>query len=80
VREPDDFALWAENERTLQVFIGLRHQWSILQQGVQGLRQEAIESALRMRRIPLRERETMLDDLLIMADAAIEIMKRSDDG
>ena len=80
VREPDDFELWRENERTLQVFIGLRSQWSIVQQGIQGLRQEAIESALRVRRIPTRERETMLDDLLAMSDAAVEIMNGSHDG
>jgi len=35
---------------------------------------------MRTRRIPPRERETMLDDLLVMADAALEIMNGERDG
>ncbi len=42
----------------------------------QGVRQEAIESALRMRGVPRRDREHMLDELLLMSDAASAILNQ----
>jgi hypothetical protein len=75
-REP--FEIWPENERTLRTFLGLRRQWSVVANAGglywQGIRQEAIESALRTRRVPTRDRECMLDELLQMSNAAAAIL------
>ncbi len=72
--------MWPENARTLEHFIRLRKQWSVLVgYGVvhhQGLRAEAIESVLRVASVPPRERETVMDDLLAMSDAAAEVLNR----
>ncbi len=74
------FEIWPENVRTVELFIHLRSQWQVVagMGGVwhQGLRQEAIESVLRVCRIPAQEREAMMDDLLAMSDAAAEILNR----
>ena len=77
---PRLFEVWADNWRTVQCFIRLRRQWSVVASGMaiyhQGIRVEAIESVLRTARVPAAEQEEVMDDLLMMSDVAAEIYNK----
>lgn len=50
--EPETTGIWPENLYAFNVFYSLRTQWNVGMAGVIGLRNESLEFALRMERVP----------------------------
>jgi hypothetical protein len=77
----DAFEVWEDNWTSFVFFLDYASsQWNVgiglSQPAYFGLRYEAIESAMRMRRIKPSERPTLLADLVVMERAAIPILNK----
>lgn len=74
----DFFEVWPENAATVEIFLGLRTQWSVIAGmggvHVQGLRYADVRADLRERR--LKHRARVYQDLKLMEAAALEVMNR----
>lgn len=74
----DDFEVFEDNWQTLLFFLKLGTQWNVLS-GMSsshrlGLNYPAVESLMRLKRIPLAERETLFNSITMMEHAALEYL------
>lgn len=71
----DDFVIeqWPDTEPAISLFIQLRTQWRMGFSGPIGLDYSAIESVMRLRRVPAADRGGLLDDLRLMEDEALRV-------
>jgi len=80
VHEDEVFEVWPENWQASQIFLRCGRAWDIVigpgGAFYQGVRPESVESVMRVSHIPPREREALLDDVLVMAAAAAEVLNR----
>jgi len=76
--DDDDFAIWPENWQTVRVFISLSRCWRHDGMSGQflGIPRVDIESALAMFNIRPTKKRALLDNLLMMESAALEVMNR----
>ncbi len=76
--EADAFEIWPENAGTLEIFLSLRTQWSVVAGmggiHIQGFRYADVVADLRERRIKHRAR--VYEDLKLMEAAALEVLNR----
>ena len=77
--DDDVCIIWPENEQTWQVFCALGHCWRSDTMSGQclGLDRPAIESTLRLMQIKRKKHQRIFEDLLVMEDAALEILNRA---
>lgn len=66
------FEVWPENWPALLLFMDVQTQWNTDSGAFVGLRYEAVEAVMRIRR--MKDRDALLDDLRVMEYAALEVM------
>jgi hypothetical protein len=75
----EDFAVWPENVRTLQLFLACSTQWRYgATGGVIGLDYSGVEALLRLRGV--RHRRRVFTDLQVMEMAALPLLNEQKDG
>ena len=67
--------IWPDQVPTVNLFSAVLTQWRMGPTGPTGLDYQAVESVMRMRMIPAKERGPLLDDLRIMERAALTAMR-----
>lgn len=74
----DDFAVWPENWQTVRIFLSLSRCWR--QDGMSGhflcLPRADIESTLKMWNIRHTHQRRILENLVLMEGAALEVLSR----
>lgn len=77
-QENEYFAIWPENWKTLQIFLSLSNRWSVdgLSGRIAGIPRADIESTLNMSRIRPTKRREILQNLIAMESAALEVLNR----
>ncbi len=72
----DEFELWPEHVPAVELFYAVQTQWRVLPSGhFQGLDYPAVESLMRMRRYPVKQRAALLAELQIMELAALAVWR-----
>lgn len=81
--EQEKFPVYADNWAVAVMFLELRTQWNHVS-GMRvvptGLRYEAVEATMRMRRVPPRQRGAMLDALRLMEAAYLKTVREEMDS
>lgn len=76
----DVFYVHADNWDAVTLFRRMRTQWTIVVGfGVakyEGINYTALESGMRMMRIPVKNRDQMWNDICIMENAALEVLNK----
>ena len=77
--DDDVCIIWPENKQTWNVFCALNRCWRIDAMSGQmlGLDRPAIESTLRLMKIKRKKHQRIFGDLLVMEDAALEVLNRA---
>lgn len=71
--DDEEFAVWSDNERSLNAFLAVRRMWRHAPMGgVLGLDRPSVESELRMRKIKVDA--ALLDDLDAIEGGALEVL------
>lgn len=76
----DAFGVWPENAASVELFCRCATQWNVVA-GMAGLvhiglRYEAVEPVMRMRRA--KDRAALFDDLQVMEGAALAVLNAND--
>lgn len=81
--EQEKFPVYPDNWRVAVLFLELRTQWTYVS-GMRivpmGLRYEAVEAMMRVRRVPVRERGPVLDALRLMEAAFLKTAREEMDS
>lgn len=72
VEETEEFELWPENERPLEIFLSLQTQWRFGPAGATGLDYAGVAWALRMMRV--KSTPELFDQIRLMERAALDCM------
>ncbi|MDE2388923.1 MAG: DUF1799 domain-containing protein [Betaproteobacteria bacterium] len=77
-RDDEYFAIWPENWKTMQIFLSLGSRLAVdgLSGRINGIPRADIESTLNMSGIRPTKRREMLQSLLAMESAALEVLNR----
>ncbi|MBL8500045.1 MAG: DUF1799 domain-containing protein [Nitrosomonas sp.] len=77
-QEDEYFAVWPENWKTLQIFLSLGNSFAVdgLSGRFSGIPRSDIESTLTMHNIRPTKRRSILQDLIAMESAALEVLNR----
>ena len=67
--------IWPDQVAVVNLFSASLTQWRMGPAGPIGLDYSAVESIMRMRKVPARDRSAMLDDIRIMERAALAAMR-----
>ena len=67
--------IWPDQVEVVNLFSAVLTQWRVGPTGPVGLDYAGVESVMRMRRVPAKERGQMLDDLRIMERAALAAIR-----
>ena len=67
--------IWPDQVEVVNLFSSVLTQWRMGPTGPVGLDYSAVETVMRMRMIPARERGPLFDDLRIMERAALTAMR-----
>ncbi len=74
----EDFAVWPENWQTVRIFLSLSRCWR--QDGMSGqffgIPRADIESTLTMWNVRRTQKRAILDNLVVMEGAALEVLNR----
>lgn len=73
---PTGVEIWAENERSVDVFISMGTQWRVGMAGATGLDYGPLPFVMRTQGIKRSDWTTILDDIRVMEMAALEEMHR----
>ena len=71
-----EIELWPDTEPAVSLFIELRTQWRMGFSGPIGLDYSAVESVMRIHRVPAAKRSGLLDDLRVMEDEALCVLAK----
>jgi len=69
--------VWLDNLRAVNVFIAASTQWRTGATGPVGLDYTAIEAVMRMLCVSRKDRGPTLDDVRVLEDCALEVMRQA---
>lgn len=78
----EDFHVWPENWDSVTFFLGLYSQWRTTS-GMDrmrrtGLDYTAVESTMRIKGIPRKDRAALFDDICVMEEAVLEVWNKQE--
>lgn len=69
--------IWPDNLDATNVFIAMATQWRVGFSGAVGLDYAALPSVLDLMAVPKKSRAEIFENLRVMEDAALEVMRES---
>jgi len=69
--------VWPDNLQAVNVFIAASTQWRTSHSGPVGLDYTALEAVMRMLCIARKDRGPTLDDVRVLEDSALDVMRKS---
>ncbi|KAF0812788.1 hypothetical protein IGB42_02631 [Andreprevotia sp. IGB-42] len=80
--EPEEYVIWPDNARALDLFLRLRTQWRVLVGfgGIQfqGIDLIAIQALFQLLHIPRHQHRQLTQDLQLMEAVALPLLNHSD--
>lgn len=71
--------VWEENWNSVLFFLCLKSQWVLGGMGgYVGLNYPGVESVMRIKRVPVKDRESLFEDVQIMEFAALEVLNKKE--
>lgn len=68
--------IWPDNVQSVNVFIGMQTQWRVGANGATGLDYNTLPFVMRMVGVPRKEQPEVFQDIRVMEDVALEIIRK----